>query len=210
MSPRRENRSKRCKVCLVHSDNCYCQQVKELKLKTKVSIILFKKEKFLPSNTANLSARSLPNSELFYRGYRDIHLESSFIDEKNYHPLYLFPSDDSVELTPEFLKGIKKPINLVVPDGTWSQAKKIHNREPLLREIPRVRVTTNDKSIYTLRRQVREKGLCTHEAIAHALGIIEEQKTKEILMENLHSMVKAHEKYRVIFERQKFRNMSNK
>ena len=203
MSTRRGTREKRCPKCMVHFENCYCAKIEHLNINTKLSVILFKKEKFLPSNTAQLSINSLQNSEMFFRGFKDQVLQESFIDEKNYQPLYLFPSEDATELTATEIANFDKPINLIVPDGTWRQAKKIHLREPLLKDIPRVKLNIGTRSIYPLRRQKYEYGLCTHEAIAHAMGIIESEEIKNKLIKNLEIMIEAHLKNRPIFEKEK-------
>ena len=202
---RRDTRSKRCPSCMVHQDNCYCEQITPIELKTKLSLLLFKKEIFLPSNTALVTEKSLSNFEKHLRGFQDKPLSENFIEEKNYQPLYLFPTEDAIELTPEFLGQYTKPINLIVPDGTWRQAKKVHRREPLLNDIPRVKITPNQKSIYPLRRQKYEYGLCTHEAISFALGILESQSIQERLMKNLQIFIDAHLKNRPIFEKEKGR-----
>jgi DTW domain-containing protein YfiP len=188
---------------MVPQDSCYCDKVTKLDLLTKLSIVLFKKEQFLTSNTAKLSLKSLSNSQFFYRGYQDTLLQAKFIDEENYQPLYLFPSEGAIPLTLEYTSQFDKPINLIVPDGTWRQAKKVHTREPLLSNIPVVKICSTQKSIYPLRRQKYEYGLCTHEAVAYALEIIESVKIKDTLIENLNYMVEAHLKSRVIFEKEK-------
>lgn len=188
---------------MVHQLNCFCEKIDTLNLATKVSILLFKKEAFLPSNTAHLAIKSLVNSEDYQRGHADKTLPVSFIDDKNYQPIYLFPTEDAQELTQDFLERFDKPINLIVPDGTWRQAKKVHRREPLLVDIPRVKITPNKKSIYPLRRQKFEFGLCTHEAISYALEILEGLPVKEKMMSNLKIFIEAHLKNRPIFDKKK-------
>jgi DTW domain-containing protein YfiP len=186
----------------VHQDNCFCDKIQKIKLKTKVSIILFKKERFLPSNTAHLSIKSLSNSECFERGHKDFPLNESFINRENYQPLLLFPSEESTELTESYLRQFDKEINLIVPDGTWRQAKKVHRREQLLVDIPHIKVTPSQKSKYLLRRQKFEYGLCTHEAIALALGIIESQEVKRNLLINFNKFQDAHLKNRMIHQKE--------
>ncbi len=200
---RRETREKRCPQCKVHHLNCFCDQIKPLHLKTRVSLLVFKKEVFLPSNTANLTLMSLSNSTQFERGYEGVLLGEDFIANEDYQPLYLFPTDDAIELTTEYLSNFDKPINLIVPDGTWRQAKKVHRREQLLKDVPRVKITPNKRSIYPLRRQKYEYGLCTHEAIAYALKIISGLNEFDTLMCHLKIFIDAHLKNRPIFEKEK-------
>ncbi len=202
MSTRRGNRGKRCPACYVHQDNCFCNQISSIRLQTKVSILLFKKERFLPSNTAHLTIKSLQNSECFERGHKDKELQPDFIDRENYQPLILFPSEESQILTKDFVSQFAKPINLIVPDGTWRQAKKVPRRESLLADIPHVKLNLKIKSSYQLRRQKFEYGLCTHEAIAYSLGIIEGLSAQETLLKNFKIFHDSHLINRDIFEKE--------
>jgi len=118
MTLRRSSRDKRCQSCMVHKDNCFCGLLESVDLKTKTSIIIYKKEIFLPSNTAHLALKTLSNSQSFERGHRDQLLHKEFLDEENYQPLFLYPSDDAVELDSTLISKFTKPINLIVPDGT--------------------------------------------------------------------------------------------
>lgn len=196
MGSKRSPIERRCEKCKVHLLFCYCAGLEVLDLKTRVSIIMHKKEKWLPSNTAQLTQNSLTNFNLYHRGEIDSPLEVGFLEQQEYTPLYLYPTEDAVELTSDYLKQFSKPINLIVPDGTWRQAKKIHLREELLENILKVRITPPSPSQYKLRTQKYEFGLCTHEAISYAIGVIEGEKIKEILLQNLSVMVNANLKAR--------------
>lgn len=188
---------------MVHADNCYCDKITSLELKTKVSFIMYKKERFLPSNTANLALNCLKNSKVFYRGIEGSPLEESFVEKETYHPLFLYPSEDAKVLSKELLETINKPINLIIPDGTWRQAKKVQSREPILSEVQCVILPETKKSTYPLRRQKFEHGLCTFEAMSVALGIIENSASERVLEENFKLMIDAHLVNRVILEKEK-------
>jgi len=196
MSLRRNSQKNRCLKCLVHKEDCYCAKIIPMDLPTKVSIIMHKKEQFLTSNTAMLSHKSLLNSEIHLRGYADIPIPDSFLEENKYHPLFLYPDENAIEITSEFLSKFDKPINLIVPDGTWRQAQKTHAREKKVSHIQTVKITNCPKTLYTLRRQKYEYGLCTHEAITYALGIIENEKVQEKLLDDFKIMLNIHQGYR--------------
>ena len=57
----------------------------------------------------------------------------------------------------------------ILIDGTWQEAQKIYNRSPYLHTLPCVKIQTNKKSEYTLRRNQKEFGLCTAEIVAEVL-----------------------------------------
>lgn len=158
---------------------------------------MHKKEKFLTSNTAMLAAKCLKNSELYLRGYADQEIQDSFLDEEHYEPLFLYPDEEAVELTSELIESFEKPINLIIPDGTWRQAKKIHAREKAVNHVRKVKLTKTAKTIYPLRKQKFEYGLCTLEAIAYSLGILENKKAQDFLLGHLKYMIDIHTRYRV-------------
>lgn len=185
MSTRRQNILERCPRCQIRPNLCFCEHIPKISTKTKISLIVHIKERVLSSNTAQLAHLSLENSEFFYRGLVNVPFDSTFELDQDYTPLYLFPSEESVELTPELLKTIDGPVQLVVPDGSWRQAKKFHKRIPQFKNIQHVKLAHIPESIYELRKQRTEKGVCTLEAIAHALGVIENVDVKDELLKIL-------------------------
>lgn len=192
MVKRRATQHLRCPKCRIHHRLCYCEHINPILLKTKVTIIMHFAELHLPTNTARLANQCLPNSQLIIRGKENQPIEPHFsIDD--YHPLFLYPDEDAVELTPEFLRAIDKPIQLIVPDGTWKQAKKIKRREEIFKEIQSVKLPYLGGSIYTLRKQKYHEGLCTFEAIANSLNIIESAEAQNHLMDIFKIMVKRFE-----------------
>jgi DTW domain-containing protein YfiP len=96
-------------------------------------------------------------------------------------PLLFYPSEDAVELTPDFVAGLNGRVHLIVPDGNWRQAAKVHSREPVLKDLPRVRIGRVNTAIHHLRREHRPEGMSTLEAIAHALSVIEGRAKVEAL-----------------------------
>lgn len=185
MSKRRQNIAFRCPRCKIRPNLCFCHLIPNIDSKTKVSLIVHFKERALSSNTAHLAFQCLNNSEFFYRGLKDHPFDSTFKLDDNYHQLYLFPSTEAKDLTPELLKSIKKPVQLIVPDGSWNQAKKFHKRVPILKKIQHVKLPEIPESIYELRKQKLEKGVCTIEAVAIALKLIESETIKNELFEIL-------------------------
>ena len=74
-----------------------------------------------------------------------------------------------------------RPVTLVVPDGSWTQARRVVRREPILSQARHVVPPAGAKTRYRLRNEHVEGGLATAEAVARALGIIEGQKAQEAL-----------------------------
>lgn len=73
----------------------------------------------------------------------------------------------------------------ILIDSTWQEAQKIYNRSPYLHDLPCVKIQTNKKSVYTLRRNQKEYGLCTAEIVAEVLKSKLMFEQVEVLEKNL-------------------------
>ncbi len=104
----------------------------------------------------------------------------------NYQPLLFFPYENSAELTPEFLKkfqDMNRPFQLIVPDGNWRQASKVGTRQPELALVPRIKLMNRPDSKNFMRAEHTSFGMSTLEAVALALGIIENSGVQQTLTE---------------------------
>ena len=95
----------------------------------------------------------------------------------------VFPSDDT---TQEAGLSLASPEYLVIIDATWQEARKMYNQSPYLKALPKVSLVSAPKSIYPLRRNQIEGGLCTAECVIHLLteseNVIEAQQLSQLLM----------------------------
>src|SRR5205085_2757671 len=82
-------------------------------------------ESYRPTNTGRLLTLSLTNSEIRIRGIKNAPMNDEGFIEENRETLLFYPSESAIELSDSFIHSLKKPINLVVPDGSWRQASKI-------------------------------------------------------------------------------------
>jgi len=178
----------RCPGCEIIRSLCFCALIPRIALQTRVIILMHTSEEVLPSNTARLAARSLSNSEIRINGRKGDQLSTAGLVEDGRQSLVLYPSPEAVELTPEYVAELKQPVNLIVPDGRWRQTQKFARRESALAGIPQVKVSTGEPSQYRLRTQPNEHGLCTLEAIARALGVLE-SRTAQIQLETVLSVL---------------------
>lgn len=84
----------------------------------------------------------------------------------------LYPSEEAIPLR-ELLDrdGPEKwqCANLIVPDGTWSQSRRVVRRQASLAQLPHVKLGAH-KSRYQLRRGSEPGLLCTLEAVGFALA----------------------------------------
>ena len=160
-----------------------CAVLPRLDLRTKVALVIHRHELLRSSNTGMLAVRALVNSELRIRGERRGTLDLSNLLSPHYRSLLYFPSSEAMELTPQLVAQDPRPVQLIVPDGTWRQARKIHSRHHELKDVPRVKISTPNDSTYQLRAQSRPEGMATLLAIAAALGIIEGETVARQLMQ---------------------------
>jgi len=79
------------------------------------------------------------------------------------------------------LAGIRQ---VILIDGTWQEARKIHQRSPYLHKLRRVCLKTDEKSVYNLRKNQKESGLCTAECVIEILRSTGEISRAERLQES--------------------------
>jgi len=97
----------------------------------------------------------------------------------------LFPSSDSVELGE--LNSDQRPSQLVVIDGTWSQAQSLVRRLPQLQSLPCFKLAPTQPGQYRIRLEPTDTSLSTVEATVAALKSLEPET------ENLDQLLVAFE-----------------
>lgn len=163
----------RCAACRTFVPLCICSIVPRLHLQTRVLILMHQRELTLTTSTALLAKLTLSNFELRVRGLRDEPMSVEGLTPEGRQSLVLYPSEEAQELNRDYVTKISRPISLIILDGNWRQAAKMGRRIAELRDVPRVKLPVGAPSQYRLRREPREDGMSTFEAIARALGIIE-------------------------------------
>ena len=179
----------RCSLCGASLTLCMCAEVPRLDLRTKIALVIHHRELSRSSNTGLLALQSLVNSEVRIRGESREALDLSDLLSPRYRTLLFYPSADALELDRELVCRDSRPIQLIVPDGTWRQARKIHSRHPELRNIPRVKISAPNRGTFQLRAQSRPERMATLQAIACALRIIEGDLVAARLMKLYHARV---------------------
>jgi DTW domain-containing protein YfiP len=163
--------------------------IPQIELQTRVIVLMHTCEEVLTTNTARLAVKALTNSEIRVHSRRDERMSFAGLQEEGRHSLLLYPSPRSVELNADFVSGLTGPVNLIVPDANWRQTTKFVRREPGLVGIPHVRLPEGPPSEYRLRTQRNETNLCTLEAIARAIGLLESRDAQTRLETLLRVMV---------------------
>lgn len=178
-----------CPVCAAARESCLCAVLPRIELATKVCLVIHHRELTRSSNTGLLSVRALVNSEVRVRGAGRDSLDLKNLLTPQYRTFLLYPSPDAVDLTKALAVQDARPIQLIVPDGTWRQARKIHSRHAELNDVARVKVSVPNDLTYQLRAQSQPGRMATLQAIAHALGVIEGASVRDQLMKLYHAKI---------------------
>jgi DTW domain-containing protein YfiP len=85
------------------------------------------------------------------------------------------------------LSGITR---LILIDSTWHEARKIHQKSPYLLHIRRIGLRTGQKSVYNLRKNQKESGLCTAECVIEVLRQAGNGAEADLLHERLLAFIR--------------------
>lgn len=159
-----------------------CGSIPIIELRTRICLVVHHRELTRSSNTGVLAVRALVNSEMRVRGEPGAAVDLSDLVTPRYRTFLLFPSENAVELNRQLVAQDPTPIQLIVPDGSWRQARKVHYRHPELKDVQRLRIPAPNKAIFQLRAQNRPERMVTLQAVAQALGVIEGEEVERALM----------------------------
>jgi DTW domain-containing protein YfiP len=157
---------------------CPGADLRRIDTRVAVVIVSHRIELQRTSNTGRLLGRVLSRCE------QRVHAEGEPAPESltGSRKLLLFPSEGARVLEPA--DGAACGTVLVVPDGTWAQARRIVRRDALLQGAEPVSLPPGPGSRYRLRCTVGEGRLSTYEAVARAMGILQGNET-QLAMEAL-------------------------
>jgi DTW domain-containing protein YfiP len=164
----------RCRRCRLHTDLCACALLGPKAIATRVVLVAHRFESRKPTNTGHLALACLQGARMCLRGQLGV-ADEPVTWEPTSQPIFLFPCPEAMPLD-EWLAAqprVRRDITLIVPDGTWRQAKRVRRRVAGLAGIQAVRLPSVFPSQYRLRRAHGGDQLATLEAIAFALGILE-------------------------------------
>lgn len=165
---------------------CICDQVTQIETRTALTLIMHRSELPKTTNTGVFTCHCLPNSRMLTFGVMEEPLPEPMFDE-GVRPVLLFPHEHAKPLAS--FRDSEKPINLVVPDGTWRQASKMSKRVPGLINVECAFLPAGEPSQYQLRTNQKEGGLSTMEAVARAFGVLEGEAVQQQLEHSFRLMI---------------------
>ncbi|GAB0088148.1 tRNA-uridine aminocarboxypropyltransferase [Sergentomyia squamirostris] len=182
-----------CEKCRRPSSVCWCPHLPLVPLspKSRVIILQHPAEEKRCLQTAKMLSLGLANNKcLVFRGKKfpspkhDTILKEIFEDPRS---LLLYPSKSSVPL--EEISSEEGPFNLILLDGTWSQAKAIYASNSILHQMRQVKLITTGNSDYVIRTQPTQGCLSTLETAAEVLSIVEHDISfRTQLLKPLHAL----------------------
>lgn len=190
--PSRRNSINRCERCRIYKPLCFCSEIPSIDLGTRVLVLMHSREQKLTTNSATLACMALKNSEILVRGGQDRSAELPAILKNIESVALLFPFEDAVELTPTLAQSLPPRLTVIVPDGSWRQARRLANRVRLnsaARKLILLKLPQGSQSVYRLRKESQENHLSTCESIARALGVIESRDVQMQLEKLFNLMV---------------------
>lgn len=149
---------------------CLCQQIAPVANTTEVHILQHPQERRHALGTTRLLRLGLDRVQVHVL---EIRSTSSAVEPIDFPPgtglLYLSDgATDLATLPPE-----DRPDHLVLIDGTWDQAHRIHRDNPWLSELPHYRLNPEQGSNYRIRVEPRAECLSTLESTVAALRQLE-------------------------------------
>lgn len=179
----------RCPRCEIRRPLCFCELIPQISLETRLIVLMHSSEEVLTSNSARLAVKALTNSEIRIHGRKEERMSTVDLIQEGRHSLLLYPTPEATELNVEFAATLTGPVNLIVPDSNWRQTQRFVRREPALAGIAHVKLPEGLPSEYRLRSQPNSNSLCTLEAVARAIGLLESPEAQSQLEFLLRVMV---------------------
>ncbi|MFC1504187.1 tRNA-uridine aminocarboxypropyltransferase [Spirochaetota bacterium] len=169
-----------CFECGMVKRLCICSRKKLFDLPVRFSVIMPHSEWYRPTNTGRLVNLALKNSEIYIKGIKGKQLDFKAIIPEKHCNVILFPGGKAFDR--DFIENSSLPFHIIVPDGSWKQAKRTVYRYKKFFSLPRISIQAPEASNYRMRRAQKGEYLSTAEAIAEVLGIADYNEAKEHLL----------------------------
>ncbi len=163
---RRSKRATRCVHCRMHTARCVCDLIPSIETRGRWVVVQHRSEEHKTTNTGHLIARSLAGSHLCT--WRSRTEPPDPVPELGPEAWVLFPSEGCAQ--PEDLP---PGATIVVPDGTWTQARKMIRTNALLADLPRVGLPEGAHARWSLREETSADGMSTLDAACWLLAALE-------------------------------------
>ncbi|WP_120513668.1 tRNA-uridine aminocarboxypropyltransferase [Photobacterium salinisoli] len=179
-----------CPNCgFVH--NCICHAKADLQSQAVFVLLTHSKEFGKSTNTGALMARTLPQCQrVLWSRTEPPEALLAQIASKAFQPWLLFPADDAHPAA-SFVRETGKTPLFILLDATWQEARKMVRKSPWLAKLPRLSLSVDRDSSYSLRRNQQTGHLCTCEAGIALLDLLGEHKDAKALQQYFDAFLAA-------------------
>ncbi len=168
-----------CAACQRPQVACICSFVTAINNQVLVVILQHPKEVGQTKGTADLLARSLKRCEVIVgEDFTDNEALNRIISE--YQALLLYPSEQAKVINHTLYQqaSTKKPLCIILLDGTWKKAYLMFMLSKNLQKLTQVCLPESIEGQYQIRKTKKENALSTLEACCYALVSLEEETSK--------------------------------
>jgi DTW domain-containing protein YfiP len=179
-----------CQRCRRPVSVCYCRYLPELATRTRVVLLQHPRERDVAIGTARMASLCLPDAELLvgvkWSGSPEL---TRALSDPARPAVLLYPGGNAIDISQH---PPKSPVTLIVVDGTWWQAKKLVRENPEIARLPRYSFIPRAPSQYRIRKEPDEAYVSTIEALAHVLGVLEDDPARfQALLSPFRAMIDA-------------------
>jgi len=171
-----------CLKCRRAAASCWCNELRPVQSRAHLMLLQHPREARNPIGTARMTHRSLPGSQLRVGVdfSQDAALQAAISDATR-TTVILYPARNAKDARE--LQAVKGELNVVVIDGTWTQARKLWNRNPILHALPAYRLNPVTPGQYKIRKEPEAHCLSTIEAVQQFLDVVdgEDGRHREML-----------------------------
>jgi len=172
----------------MHLNLCLCAELPVIETASRWVVVHHRSESFKSTNTGQLVTRCLPNSQLCqYVGRKDAPVPAPELGGRDAY--LFFPREGAAPVDHEELRGRLDEIVVVVPDGSWGQARKMAGHHQWMKDLPTVGLPAGAHARWSLRQETLAGGLTTADAVAWLLGSLEGSDKGDALEHILRVMV---------------------
>lgn len=124
--------------------------------------------------------------------------------------ILLYPGPDAIDIKDVELLGDHRSYNLVMLDGTWSQAKNLYCGNQILSRPTKVQINHDTTSKYVIRTQPTDSALSTLESAAIAISVLEQRpEIVEMLTKPLEALCQFQMEYGAVRHQSKEYKIEN-
>ena len=158
-----------CYRCHKPQTQCVCEGLEPVRNRTRITLLQHPRERHHPLGTARLLRLALDNVDLqvCYDLMADARLQTQTLEQAS-GILYPHP-----RATPLSGREAQIPRNLIVLDGTWTQARVLYRHNRWMHALPHYSITPDGIDRYRIRREPAAHCASTLEAVVFALQALE-------------------------------------